>query len=857
MAKSPAKSLVIVESPAKAKTINKILGKSFIVRASMGHVRDLPKKEFGIEITDGEAPTFSPTYKILPEKKKTIDELKRAAKAAKDVYLACDYDREGEAIAWHVATILKTPPERTHRVVFNEITEQAIKKAFERPHRISMDRVNAQQARRVLDRLVGYKLSPLLWKKVLRGLSAGRVQSVAVRLIAEREREIQAFKPEEYWKITASLAKSGDARQRFDAELRKWAGEAVKLSKEAEARAVVSELEAPGVLWRVAKVECEEKADPPDAPFRTATLQQAASIRLRFTAKRTMLIAQQLYEGVDVGGEGSVGLITYMRTDSLNVAEEAIRECRDFVRATFGERYLAAKPRRFKSEAKGAQEAHEAIRPTSVRRTPEALAPYLTPEQLRLYRLIWERFVATQMKPAVYLVTTVDIEAGRGLFRASGKVLEFDGHAKITGIKLKEDEAVLPALAQGDFLDLKELRPTQHFTQPPPRYTEATLVKTLEKLGIGRPSTYAQIISTIQTRGYVKKEHRKFFCTEVGLIVTDKLVKHFPEIMETEFTSRMETELDEVEEAKRDWQDVLREFYRVFEADLERARVEMKHVNEEGRVTEFPCPKCGKPLVEKRNRWGKFLGCSGYPDCSYTSGIDEAGRPREKAGTEETGFLCEKCGSPMVKKRGRRGEFLACSGYPKCKNARDLTPEGTPAPPRRVETDIDCDRCRKNKMVVRIGRRGPFLGCSGYPKCRNTRDLAPEEAKALGVELAAPPAMAADAGEAPKIEVKCEACGRPMAVKRGRRGRFLACTGYPECKKTAPVPKDLREQPKLSGETCEKCGRPMVIRSSRRGAFQGCSGYPECKNARPLALALPTSDDRRPAPEAAESEAEA
>jgi DNA topoisomerase-1 len=863
-----AKSLVIVESPAKAKTINKILGKSFVVKASMGHVRDLPKKEIGIEISDGKAPSFEPVYKPLAEKKKTIDELKKAAKSADDVYLACDFDREGEAIAWHIASLLKLPEGKTHRVVFNEITASAIKKAFEKPHGISMDRVNAQQARRVLDRLVGYKLSPLLWKKVLRGLSAGRVQSVAVRLIVEREREVQAFKPEEYWKIVATLSpEKSDAR--FDAELKQWAGESVKMPNEHSARAIEAELKAPGVAWTVKAVSSEEKKDNPDPPYRTATLQQQASIRLRYSTKKTMALAQQLYEGIEIGDEGATGLITYMRTDSLNVAEEALTEVREFIAQTYdkgrvgGTSYLPDKARRYKSEAKGAQEAHEAIRPTSVFRTPDSLAEHLTPDQLRLYRLIWERFVASQMKAAIYTLTTIEVTAARGLFRASGKVLKYDGHAKVSGVKVKEDEAMLPAVAERDRLALGELATTQHFTQPPPRYTEATLVKMLEKAGIGRPSTYAQIISTIQTRGYVKKEHRKFFATDVGMIVTDKLVRHFPDIMETEFTSRMETELDEIEEAKRDWQDVLRAFYKMFEADLERAKKEMKHVNEEGRVTDWKCPNCGKSLAEKRNRWGKFLGCSGYPDCSYTVGVDEEGKPKPKVEAQVTEHVCEKCGKPMVIKRGRRGEFLACSGYPKCKNARDLTPEGKPAAPRKIETTILCDRCKKNNMVVRMGRRGPFLGCGGYPKCRNTRDLTPEEAKAAGIELPAEFAVAADsaASEAPKVDVKCPECGRPMAVRRGPRGSFLACTGYPECKKTQPVPAEMREKPKPSGENCDKCGKPMMIRYSRRGPFQGCSGYPECKNAKPLGDAAapgaePASAARRGPRKAAEGEEE-
>ncbi len=884
------KSLVIVESPAKAKTINKILGTSFVVKASMGHVRDLPKKELGVDITKddgngGGAERFEPKYGVLPEKKQVVTELKKAAKESDAVYLACDFDREGEAIAWHIAEILKLPADKARRVVFNEITKSAIERAFKSPEPISMDRVNAQQARRVLDRFVGYELSPLLWRKVMTKLSAGRVQSVAVRLIVERELEIRAFKPEEYWRIVATLGKrlvagaafddvrspaTGKPHAPFEAELKKWAGETLKLPDETSAREVERELRALGPdAWKVVSVESQEKADSPDAPFRTATLQQQASIRHGFSAKKTMRVAQDLYEGMELGEEeGSVGLITYMRTDSLNVAEEAVQACRELVRKRFGEAYLPEKPRRYKSEAKGAQEAHEAIRPTDVTRTPESLERFLDPDHLKLYRLIWNRFVASQMKNAIYVLTTIDVEAGRGLFRTTGKVLKFDGHARVSGVKVKPDEPMLPPLAPGEVVDLADLATTQHFTQPPPRYTEATLVKSLEKLGIGRPSTYATIISTIQARGYVKKEHRKFFATDLGLIVTERLVKHFPDIMEYEFTSRMESELDDVEESRRDWQEVIRDFYRPFTADLERARVEMKHVNQEPVPSPFKCEKCGKKLVYKLNKYGRYLACSGYPDCKNTLGIDEEGNPKPKSEDRPTDEVCPRCGSPMVIKSGRRGEFFACSGYPKCRYTLDMTADGKPAPPRSLPSDEKCEKCGR-EMVIRRGRRGPFLGCTGYPKCRSTRELpedqAAEAAAQLGIPAPVPGAAGTAAnggggagGAAAKVpadtpigtvtDEKCDNCGKPMAVKMSRRGRFLGCTGYPECKSAKSLGGGAaggRPPPQPSGETCDKCGRPMVVRYSRRGPFQGCSGYPECKNAKPLAAGAGAAPAKR------------
>ncbi len=801
-----AKSLVIVESPAKAKTINKFLGTKFVVKASMGHVRDLPKKKLGIDVEKD----FAPQYIVIRGRGKTVAELRKTAQRSDRVYLAPDPDREGEAIAWHLVEALKLPPDKTFRVSFNEISKNAIEEAFRNPRMISMDKVNAQQARRVLDRLVGYQLSPLLWKKVARGLSAGRVQSVAVKLIVERERLIRAFVTEEYWKITARLTKSEAAEPApadiLEAELERLDGKAFTAKTGEETNAIVAELrEAPLRVASVERKHHDEKAPP---PFITSTLQQQASIRLHYSAKKTMMLAQQLYEGVELPGEGAVGLITYMRTDSTSISQEASTECRRFIPERFGERYLPARPPRYKV-GKGAQEAHEAIRPTSVYRTPDQVAASLTGDQLRLYALVWKRFVASQMKPARIAVTTIEVEAGRGTFVTRGREILFDGFMAAAGAPAADAEAepILPAVSKGDLMRLLALDPTQHFTKPPARYTEATLVKALEKRGIGRPSTYAPIITTIQTRNYVRKEKRKFFATELGELVTDRLEAHFPHIMDVEFTRRMEEELDEIEEAKTSWVEVLREFHRVFQGDLERAYTEMTDLKT-AEPTDEKCQLCGKPMAVKFSKHGRFLACTGFPECKHARPIDGS-RPAP----EPTDQVCEKCGKPMVIKTGRRGRFLACSGYPDCRNARNLDGQGPP-PPR--ETDIVCEKCGK-PMVIRTGRRGEFLACTGFPKCRNTMDV-DEHGKPMKPE---------STGEV------CEKCGSPMVIKRGSRGRFLACSAYPKCRATKPIPGEAPEKPAVTDQLCDKCGKPMVIKTGRRGKFLACSGYPGCKNTLP------------------------
>ncbi|MBI3099814.1 MAG: type I DNA topoisomerase [Planctomycetes bacterium] len=745
-AKAAGKSVVIVESPAKAKTINKILGDDFVVKACMGHVRDLPARKLGIDVDNN----FEPTYRDIPTRKKTLQELKSFTRKAPAVYLASDPDREGEAIAWHLAEALAVPAKKLKRVTFNEITKKAVAAAFQKPAEISMDMVNAQQARRILDRIVGYRLSPLLWKKIGKGLSAGRVQSVAVKLIVDREREILAFKKDEYWSIDARLHPA-DPKKAFLASLKEVEGVTPKKAEggakkdilvpnEAAAKGLVDELR--GATYTVEGVDKKEKIESPPPPFTTSLLQQQASIRLHFSTKKTMMLAQQLYEGVDLPDEGTVGLITYMRTDSFRISDEAMTEIRSFVKQEFTEKYLEPSPRVTKSK-KEAQDAHEAIRPTHVDRRPESLRSVLSPDQWKLYRMIWERAVATQMKSAVYAVTEAQIKAGRARFAARGRELVFDGHTRLTGHTLPEDEQILPALRQGQRLDLLDLHPEQHFTQPPPRFSEATLVKTLEKFGIGRPSTYAPIISTIQDRGYVRKEKRRFHATELGTLVTEKLAAHFADIMDVQFTSRMEEDLDRIEEAHANWVDVVREFYDPFTKDLEKAQAEMASEKDQTPEDAGPCEKCGKPMKVRWSRSGKFLGCSGFPECKNTKSLD----------TETTDEKCEKCGAAMRIRSGPRGRFLACSAYPECKNTKSLSASGQKLP--EIDIPEPCDQCGA-KMVPRLGRRGPFIACSAYPKCRNTRSFSKEVLAELKAEHAARKAASEAAGEKVDPEEKAE-----------------------------------------------------------------------------------------------------
>ncbi len=816
---SGGRALVIVESPKKARSINKFLGSGYVVKASMGHVRDLPDRKLGLDVLKG----YEATYEIMKGKKETITELKREAAKASIVYLATDPDREGEAIAWHLQEALGLSDDRVRRVTFHEITEKAVKEAFNHVGPINMDMVNAQQARRFLDRFVGYQLSPLLWKKIARHLSAGRVQSVAVRLIADREKEIRAFVSEEYWRITANLSPAGSTAEadRFPAELTQWKGEKFAANNEIDARAIRDALA--GAPFSVATIEEVEKLDRADPPFKTSTLQQQGAIRLRFSGKKTMKIAQELYEGIEVDGTGPVGLITYMRTDSLRVSDDAVSAVRSMIASEYGDRYLPAKPNRY-AAGKSAQEAHEAIRPTELSYHPETIKGRLTHDQYKLYSLIYRRFVASQMTPAIFAVTNVSVSAGEGLFKAQGKVQKFDGHRRALSPAGKQEDQLLPPLAAGQALDLQSLDPTQHFTQPPPRFSEAALIKALEKENIGRPSTYAPIISTIQARGYVDLKERRFFATDLGMVVTDQLVEHFPKILDLKFTAHMEDELDDIASAKEDMVKVLDEFYHPFQESLKLAETNMPRVS----VTSSEvCHVCGAPMVVKFTKTGQFLGCSRYPECKTTRAMD--GTPRTEA--VETEHKCVKCGKPLVMRESKRGPFLSCSGYPGCKESYNIGPDGTPVP-SVIETEHVCEKCGK-PMALRQGSRGAFLGCTGYPKCRNTT---PVDDKGEPVKTV-------------KVDVKCEKCGGPMGVKQGRRGAFLGCLNYPKCRSTAQIPEELKEQigalpvpaaatggPDLKSveveETCENCGGPMLVRRGRRGFFLGCAGYPKCKGTK-------------------------
>ncbi|HHV93172.1 MAG TPA: type I DNA topoisomerase [Firmicutes bacterium] len=675
------KSLVIVESPAKAKTISRFLGRNYTVKASVGHVRDLPKSQLGVDIENG----FKPKYITIRGKGPILKELRDAAKKADRILFATDPDREGEAISWHLADALDVDEESPCRIEFHEITERAVKSALKQPRPINQNLVDAQQARRVLDRLVGYKLSPLLWAKVKGGLSAGRVQSVAVRLICDREAEIQAFEPQEYWSIEAELRQMDGEQKAFSAKLFKIKGEKAEVNSEAEAEAIVEELKKAHFV--VHSVERKERKRNPAPPFTTSSMQQEASRKLGFTARRTMMIAQQLYEGLEVGSEGTVGLITYIRTDATRVAPEAQQDARRTIRELFGEGFLPAKPPVYKTRA-GAQAAHEAIRPTSTDRRPEDVKPYLTRDQYRLYRLIWERFVASQMAPAVLDTVTVQIQAGDYLFRATGSTVKFPGFMVLYTENTdqpeegEDQEGRLPELREGEKLELLKVIPHQHFTQPPPRYTEAMLVKTLEELGIGRPSTYAQIIDTIRRRGYVQLVDKRFVPTELGTIVVDLLKEYFPNIIDVEFTATMESLLDRVEEGEENWEKVLAEFWEPFSEELRKAELLMEEVEIADEETEEVCEKCGRKMVIKQGRYGRFLACPGFPECRNT-------KPLLKG----IGVACPKCGGEIVERRSKRGRtFYGCANYPDC----DFTSWQKPA-------GKNCPQCGQ-LMVVRQGR---------------------------------------------------------------------------------------------------------------------------------------------------------
>ena len=721
------KNLIIVESPAKARTITNFLGKDYKVIASKGHIRDLPKSTFGITVDD-ETGDLVPKYSIPRDASATVKELKKLSKEAETVYIATDEDREGEAIGYHIAKAIGKDPEALPRIVFHEITKSAIQHALEHPRKVDMRSVDAQQTRRLLDRIVGYKLSPLLASKIQKGLSAGRVQSATLKLVVDREREIKAFKPEEYWTIDALFEKN------IDASIYDYNGlkiDKMTIKTEADAEEIVTA--AKNESFTVSSIEKTKRKTKTPPPFMTSTLQQAASTQLGFSPKKTMMVAQKLYEGVKTDN-GVMGIITYMRTDSLNLAKEAVDAARTHIKEAFGDKYLPAKPKNYATKSKGAQEAHEAIRPTRVDFDAEMAAKYLGADELKLYRLIYNRFLACQMTEAVFESQTILFKGDKCTFKASGRKLLFDGFYRVTGYT--EKDKLLPDLKEGTPASLDEIKKEQHFTEPPPRYNEASLIKKLESLGIGRPSTYAPTITILQTRKYIEIEKKRIHPTEIAFTVIEMLEKHFPEIVDSNFTAQMEETLDKVANGEENWQKILKEFYTPFMQKIEEGKKNIKSLKVATPTGEM-CPKCGAELLLRKGRYGEFIACSNFPKCKYTKNTDGT----EPEQPEETDEKCEKCGSPMVIKNSRRGKFLACSAYPKCKNAKSLTP------PKEIE--VPCPECG-GKLQEREGRRGKFYGCTNYPKCKFIANFEP-------------------------VDKKCSECGYLMGKKTLRGKEVYEC----------------------------------------------------------------------------------
>ncbi len=833
-----SKNLVIVESPAKAKTINKYLGADYTVLASIGHIKDLPMKDLGVDVDNN----FEPTYEVIPDtkkrnNKKIVSDLKKEAKISEAIYLAADPDREGEAICQHLAEeiVPKKGKQRVYRVMFNEITKNAIQDAFKEPKQVNKDLVDAQQARRILDRLVGYKVSPILWKTIGGRLSAGRVQTVAVRLVVEREREIEAFVKTEYWTIIANLVAA--LPPKFDSRLYKVEAKTLKTGKfdedlkanevhvktSEEAGAIVSEAEKESFV--VESVTTKERKRNPTPPFITSKLQQDASRKFGFPVKKTMMLAQRLYEGIEVGSEGLVGLITYMRTDSTRVSDAALNEVRSFIGGEYGESYLPAKAAIYKSK-KDAQDAHEAIRPTDVNRTPESIASKLGADELKLYRLIWQRFVASQMAAAIFDQTTIDIKAGRFIFRSTGSVQKFDGFLKVyqEGRDEKpadgddEDaELNLPLVTQGEVLKLNAITPEQHFTEPPPRFSEATLVKALEEKGIGRPSTYAAIMTTIQDREYVEKIESRFHPTPLGTTVNDLLVETFDDIFNSAYTAKMEENLDEIEEGRLDWRTALHDFYGKFSKDLENAAETIKNKKKTAIPTDEICEKCGSGMVIKFGRFGKFLACATYPECQNTREVaSKKTRGETDEGEAEETPVCELCGKEMALKKGRFGSFYGCTGYPECKNIRKIAKgdQKPVAPP--VPLDEMCPKDGVN-LVRRQGRFGEFISCSNYPKC----DYIKRET----------------------LGILCPKDGGDIVVKKSKRGKvFYGCANYPKC--------DEVYWDKPVSETCPQCSAPYLLEKTTKK--DGTVRY--CKNEE-CDYKMPVSDTEATANKEAETAA--
>lgn len=797
------KSMVIVESPAKARTIEKYLGRDFSVRASAGHIRDLPPKALGVDIKH----EFRPTYRVIPGKEKVVEGLRRDAEKAGAIYLAADPDREGEAICFHLAALLEGKGDHeVYRVLFNEITKGAIQEAFKNPLHIDQHKVEAQQARRILDRIVGYKVSPLLWQKVRKGLSAGRVQTVAVRLIVDREREIRAFEPEEYWDFKAKL--NGSNPPPFEAKASKHHGKKFKVSNQKEADELSAALQESDFVVRA--LNRKERKRRPVPPFITSKLQQEAVRQLGFSVKKTMTLAQRLYEGVEMGSEGSVGLITYMRTDSTRVSQVALTEAREFIHERFGEKYLPAKAIQYQT-GKGAQDAHEAIRPTSVLRDLQVVRPFLSRDEYRLYALIWKRFLASQMTPAVFDQTEILIDAGPAEFKAVGSILRFDGFLKLyrasdedSGEKSDpgEEGTILPDLPVGEKLEVTEILREQKFTQPPPRYNEASLVKALEEKGIGRPSTYQQILSVIMTRDYVTKEENRFLPTELGEVVNDQLIGHFDEIFDYDYTARLEKDLDRIEEGSADWVEVLESFYDGFRERLDSARSSMKNLRAEETPAGEQCEKCGSDMVIRWGRFGKFIACGNYPTCKNTREYNsEASKGAEEESSDEIKEHCPKCGKGMVLRKGRFGTFLACSDYPGCKGTKRLVKvNGETVAQKEEKLAETCPKCSAN-LVKKHGRYGEFVACGNYPECRFIKQ------NSTGVQ--------------------CPKCAKGEVVeKKSKRGRvFYGCSRYPGC--------DFVLWQKPIASACPECGAPYVVEKTtkksgtRRYCLEESCGYGE------------------------------
>ncbi len=782
-----AKSLVVVESPAKAKTINKYLGTDYVVKACLGHIKDLPKSKLGVD----EDNNFEPHYTIIRGKTDLVRELKRVASKSRMIYLAPDPDREGEAISFHLSEELGNG-KPIHRVILNEITKEEVKRAFENPTEIDQKKVQAQQARRILDRLVGYKISPLLWQKVKRGLSAGRVQSIALRLICEREKEIQDFISEEYWILTAFL--EGSEPPIFPAKLVRMNGKKVEIPNQEASDRILADLDR--ALFTVKEIERKERKRNPPAPFITSKLQQEASRKFRWPVKKVMIVAQELYEGIELGDEGAVGLITYMRTDSVRVSPLALEETRKYVTGEYGKDFLPNEPNFYKNK-KSVQDAHEAIRPTSVFRTPESVKHYLSRDEFKLYSLIWNRFVASQMKPALFDETIITVGAGNYEFEASGQVMTFPGFIRVYQEETvdqpgtaEETPSSLPVLETGQELRLDRLEPKQNFTQPPPRFTEAMLVKELEEKEIGRPSTYATILSVIQNRSYVTKEDNRFKPTDLGFLVTDLLVRHFYEIMDFKYTAHLEEELDEIEEGSKKTLEVLNEFYGDFSRDLKRAYEEIDEIKVTGIPVDTKCPQCGSPMVKRWGKFGAFISCTNE-ECKYTQNPDE--KPDKTLGGvgTESEHVCLKCGKPLVVKVGRYGKFLACSGYPECKFTATLTPKQAELGSVEVPNE-KCPQCG-SELVVKQGRYGPFIACSNYPDCKYIK---------------------------PKtLDVKCPQCGGDLVEKRTRgRKVFYGCANYPGCTFAVWNKPVVRE--------CPACHAPFMLEKFRKNG----PPYLECNN---------------------------